>query len=378
MGKPKLVLHIGTEKTGTTHTQMFLKRNRERLAELGIALGPDARADSSTYRAALNTWPYRQSRFMILSQEELDAFQVEYWTMIENLANSGANTVFLSHETLSKLKPEKLAPFFEKISSYFESVTVVGFFRRPDYYAASFYSLTVGRGTTRLPDEEYVKAHSVSFDEQVMIRNWTETITPDTFIAFPYLDSFKQDSFQLLRRFLALLGVPESEQDPEKWNHPEKKMNVRSSALATEYIRQLNPLAPSVTEKGKWNGKQRRILIKRVSQKFPGEPVRVPEATIKFILDTYPPSAVQEIAVASTSPEWNTPEFRQEWDEWLQAPEAKSADIPVVSPEQIEVVKQELFGRGKPLNVGGDDRSKVRKSLSKGKANLRKKLSGNK
>lgn len=47
MGKPRLVLHIGTEKTGTTHTQMFLKQNRERLAEFGIALGEGSEADYS-------------------------------------------------------------------------------------------------------------------------------------------------------------------------------------------------------------------------------------------------------------------------------------------------------------------------------------------
>lgn len=143
MAKPRLVLHIGTEKTGTTHTQRFLKLNRERLTRFGIALGPEKQADYLTYIAALNRWPYRHNVYSIQSQKELDAFQTEYWSAIENLSNSDVDTVFLSYESLCNLPLPKIIEFFEKISDHFDSVAVFGFFRRADSYVPSFYYLTV-------------------------------------------------------------------------------------------------------------------------------------------------------------------------------------------------------------------------------------------
>lgn len=106
---------------------------------------------------------------------------------------------------------------------------------------------------------------------------------------------------------------------------------------------------------------------------YPNDPARVPKATIDFVVKAFPPSEIKEAALASTSPEWNTPEFRQEWDEWLAAPVAKSADTPVVTAEQVEAVQQELFEPDKLIQVGGDNRSKARRKFSQSKAKLRKK-----
>lgn len=230
-------------------------------------------------------------------------YQAKYFETIENLANCGADTVFLSHEMLAKLPPEKTVPFYQKLSSYFDSVTVISYFRRPDDFASSYYSLSVWKNETLPPTDEFVRTHKSSFDEQAMIRNWVQFVQPDSFVAFPYLSSFKKDDFLLIKRFLTILGVPESEQDPEKWNVPKRRINVRSSAVVTEYLRQLNPYAPRYSSKTDvWNIRQRRQLRTKLNKKFPGDPVRVPKATIDFVLKAFPPTEIKEAALASTSP----------------------------------------------------------------------------
>lgn len=46
----------------------------------------------------------------------------------------------------------------------------------------------------------------------------------------------------------------------------------------------------------------------------------------------------------------------------------------MVTAEQVEAVKQELFGPDKLIQVGGDNRSKARRKFSQSKAKLRKKF----
>lgn len=375
MTKPNLVLHIGTEKTGTTHLQEFVKLNRHRFKKFGILLTSDRSEDRSTYFAATPNRARTHGTVILQTAEQRETYFANYWAEIESLSTSGADTVFISTERLSRLPAKVAEPFYKKLASYFNKVTVLTYIRRPDDMASSFYFLSIKTGSTRLPDKSFIEKYASSFDAVEVIDTWAEKIHPDTFIARPYLAAFKKDSFAVPRQVLEVLGIPEDELAKDKWDHPESELNVRTSAESTEYLRRINPLAPRISQDGTWNT-QRKRLLELVAERFPGDSVRVPESTMIELLEMFPPSEVRDEAVRLTSPQWNTDQFKADWQVWLEAPRAKSGEVPNVTDQDVEALvdelfgKPKLFGRKKPFSVGGESRPTWRRQLSKARAKV--------
>lgn len=379
MKRANLVLHVGTEKTGTTHLQAFMKLNRERLRTFGIALTSDPTEDRSTLFAATPDVARSRDGLVLQTPEQREKFQAKYWAELDELSQSGAETVFISTERLGQLQPDLVKTFFDKISKYFDKITVVVYLRRADDLASSYYFLSIVTGKTKLPDDNFATSRKKTFDEAAIVRTWGEVVHPDTMIALPYLNSYKKDGNAVTRQVLTILGIPEEEQDIDKWQLPKPGINVRTSAEATEYLRQLNPLAPRKSTDGTWNH-QRQRLRNVLAERFPGEPVRIPESTIVKILDLYPPTEAYDEALRLTSKQWQTDQFKADWQAWLDAPRAKSGEIPQIPPADVEKLKNELFGKPKlfgnkkPFSIGGDSRPKWRKQLSQTRSRVTKRI----
>lgn len=152
------VIHIGTEKTGTTTIQHFLRDNRAALREQGIhvplCLGPS----SHVYLAAMvemGDWvttnkianytgmdPAAQAR----KKQELDRELRELPDAIHTVAFSNEH---LHRRLVSEREVEHLR---QTLAPHFDRFKIVVYFRRQDRLAASLYSTHIKYGNTwRLP-----------------------------------------------------------------------------------------------------------------------------------------------------------------------------------------------------------------------------------
>lgn len=140
MLRPRLVLHIGTHKTGTSALQGALDGARDTLLAHGL-LYPDTRRPPwpelpkhcSVYQAAA-------SGDAVLQARERDALLSEFDA-------SGAHTLLISEEGLSE-PDERIPAFFAPLTDRFE-LEVVCLLRRQDLFVESLFNQFVREGARR-------------------------------------------------------------------------------------------------------------------------------------------------------------------------------------------------------------------------------------
>jgi hypothetical protein len=149
----KLILHIGTPKTGTTALQQFLHANREALATRGFHYATPSHGlrEASRVAAALNLGKSRAvhgffakhvdlarrrgAHTLLVSAERFSLMSVVDAMMRREVCVHGVERDHALIETLQSLMPKGI-----------ENRHIVCYFRRPDRYAESLYSQHVKRG----------------------------------------------------------------------------------------------------------------------------------------------------------------------------------------------------------------------------------------
>ena len=149
----RLILHIGTHKTGTTALQQFLHANRRPLAACGFHYATPRRGlrDANCVANALNVGDSRAVRAfltkhvavarrrgthtILVSAENFYAMSVPSSMQRKQVCVNAVERDRALTETLQSLIPEGVA-----------TCEIVCYFRRPDRYAESLYSQHVKRG----------------------------------------------------------------------------------------------------------------------------------------------------------------------------------------------------------------------------------------
>ncbi len=129
--KPRLILHIGVHKTGTTAIQHALHRSRTSLLEAGVLVPridrdpwPDLPKHCSVYAAAAGGDPLR-------AQLERDA-------LVKEFEACGAHTLLITEEGLSE--PDRaIVDFFVPWRDRFD-IEVICYLRRPDLLVEALYN----------------------------------------------------------------------------------------------------------------------------------------------------------------------------------------------------------------------------------------------
>lgn len=163
--KAKMVVHIGTPKTGTTSIQHALTRARARLRkECGIHFGSTERGQQHTRHISI-------AKAANGSDVEAD---LEYGAIMDDFARSGAKGIFFTDELLSSGQP-RITQFFRRFTSDFD-LHVICYLRRQDYYAESLHSqmlkLKSGKGVPPLTDFWEDAEFARRFDYHAILSDW--------------------------------------------------------------------------------------------------------------------------------------------------------------------------------------------------------------
>lgn len=143
-GRPKLVLHIGRHKCGTSSLQRFLSANGDAL-----------RAHGYHYPTA-HRQPY--AHHPVAHAYAGDAPAVDTAAFWRDVASSPASIV--SSEAFQNIDPSRLAPDLEAFD-----VTVVAYFREPLDYLLSSYAQKVKAGNTDVTLEDYAAHFHVPYHD---------------------------------------------------------------------------------------------------------------------------------------------------------------------------------------------------------------------
>lgn len=213
---PKLILHIGTEKTGTTSIQDTLYKNHDALLKDGLlypkcfgranhveltVISQDISKQSELYAVVglnnpkLNIDEYRLAAIKRLKQE---------------IVESKAHTVILSNEHLhSRLtSPLEIERLKNELSSIFEEIIVVAYFREQLGLALSHFSTKIKSGDTypfSLPTIDPIPHY---YDYDGMIKKWEAHFSKIVCREFSKNKLFNQD---VILDFLSVVGYENKE-----------------------------------------------------------------------------------------------------------------------------------------------------------------------
>lgn len=135
MTAARLILHIGTQKTGSSSLQKTLRDARERLLQAGI-LYPMLERGRHRFKHAGMT--------RAAKSERPDDAAAEHAALVQEFRASGAHTMVLSDEALWRAQTP-FRHFFERFRPAFR-IEVVAYLRRPDLYIESLYNQTFRTG----------------------------------------------------------------------------------------------------------------------------------------------------------------------------------------------------------------------------------------
>lgn len=239
----KLILHIGTPKTGTTAVQRFLHANRQSLPDYGIhyATPPNSHGHANSVANALSTGDDRAMQ-TFLAKHVKCARRRGADTILVSAENFYVRNVLFSMqrrevcpdalerdrklvETLRALLPDEI-----------ETVRIACYFRRPDRYAESLYNQHVKRGIIAITFDEFLSLIEPALFYDKCMRSWADVFGQSNCNVRLY-DTVKMDVVgDFLTNVLGIQGVAE-------FSHVHNQSNERVSRDLLEFKRLKNRAA---------------------------------------------------------------------------------------------------------------------------------------
>lgn len=263
--RPRLLLHIGTHKTGTTTLQHALARSRQRLAQAGVLY-------AATNRPPLADRPKHTSVWQAAARGTPEAAERERQTLLTEFQASGAHTLVISAEGLSE-PVARIPAFFAPLARQFD-IQVVCLLRRPDLFAEALYNQFV-RVTTR-QDVLGFAAFLASADLQARLHyhrwldGWRQQL-PDSRISLLDYDAVTASGQSLVAAFCSTAGWPTLPVAPgERRVNPSPDMRLaqllgalRQHRLPHEPAR-LMAAARQLEQRPRWP--RQRVLLSRAAR----------------------------------------------------------------------------------------------------------------
>jgi hypothetical protein len=268
----KCILHIGTEKTGTTAIQEWMHVNRSIFLHQGVFISeflgvPDHRIFSAFFQNEFDDWTRRNN--LRTSEDKafffrgfLDGLRAEI-----QKARQSANTFLISSEHLhSRLRTsEEIFEVQKFLASEFDSVDIVCYFRDQYDTARSLYSTHLRVDGTLSFDEflNGVRPGNYYYNHFEIAENWSSAFGRDScqFRRYDASDLFQAD----VRKDFLNIVCPESNFEDFDWSL--KRSNESLSFLQAAIFRVINKRIPYWGEGGYTMNLANHIAKKRVLQK---------------------------------------------------------------------------------------------------------------
>lgn len=235
-----LVLHIGSDKTGTSSIQAFLDRNRRRLAELGY-LYPKTPGRTRHVRLGLSIRPDGALDGFITWHRQGAASPEQFRKsfrrrLLREIDKSGLSRVVFSDEALYNAPSEALRRLCEFVDEIARSLRVVVYLRRQDDHMVSRYQQAVKVGATKRLTEWMGGRNAATFyDYYRRLRTWERLLEPDEFV----VRRFERDSFvggSLVQDFLDAAAIDARAEELEQTTIHNISLDVES----LEFLRIFN------------------------------------------------------------------------------------------------------------------------------------------
>ncbi len=178
----KCLIHIGTEKTGTTHLQNWLYTNREYLGSCGVYLSenfgiPNNRRLVAYCQNRLDDWTRLHG---ISSLDQKAAHFSELATLFTDEVKSAAEShhtfLITSEHFHSRLRTkEEIERLFALLAPLMDEIVIVGYFREQADMARSFYSTAVKQMVTKRFDAflEDARPKNYYYNFSAIADNWS-------------------------------------------------------------------------------------------------------------------------------------------------------------------------------------------------------------
>jgi hypothetical protein len=284
----KLILHIGTEKTGTSTLQKYLSENRLGLLQQGF-LYPISTSGTDHYKIALAFYDAFKDDDLakiihVYSESEWEKFRMDFiHDLKEQVRNSQCHTTIISCEHLHSrlLSPsEKLRIIFFFEECGFDEIRIVVYIREQVSLANSLYSTAVCYGFTGTdipgPDDSHINCLC---DHKKTIESWSSVFGLNNLIVRLY-DPDRQISFSTVVDFLSLF--PDLNY---KLFTSVTESNISLSCTGISIMRRINELEPRIKD-GVVNP-VRKGIEHIIQKKYSGYKYRMPPELEALYINTF-------------------------------------------------------------------------------------------
>lgn len=267
----KLILHIGTEKTGTTSIQEFLSENKPELERQGIFI-PKSPCGSAPNHRKLATACFNDGNtddsFVDFKIKDFGKWQAETFSEIKNeLILSSIGTHILSSEHFSSRLTDtaEISRLHDFLKNIYSEIKIVIYFRRQDEYAVSLYSTYLKSGGVSnkiLP----MNASSERYDYYSICKKWEGVFGLNNIIVRIFDRSVLKKG-NVVSDFCSVSGIDES-----STKEVARESNPSITPLAQEVLRGFNELM----QEKEISYKIKEDLIKYLEVNHKGRP-RLPQ-----------------------------------------------------------------------------------------------------
>ena len=245
----KCIIHIGTEKTGTTLLQNWLYANKRALGSLGVYLsdnlgGHNNRLVPTFFREELDDWARCNG---IGSREEKARFFSGFLERLEReIADASAEHhtfVMTSEHFHSRLRrPEEIGRLRDFLTASFGQVTVVCYFREQVDCAVSMYSTELRNSWSRTLEDflDRVVPEDYFFNHLSIADNWSAAFGIEN-CAFRIYDRDRFLDGDLRADFL---GTLDPEPDRDRLSFDVVSANASLPLFQAEIYRSINKAVP--------------------------------------------------------------------------------------------------------------------------------------
>ena len=349
------ILHIGTEKTGTSAVQNFCALNRKALMkDDGVYYSTLGGLGSQWELAAAAhdvpwTNPDLSRVFNISNVEDQANYRARLKQRLnEEFTKKGAScdTLFVSSEHFhSRLNTVESISFLRDfLSQWAEEIKVLVYFRRQDRVAVSLQSTKI-KSASKDADMTFPPGTGQSlryYNYDALYERWASVLGAENIIARIYQEA-SASTDGTVGDVLALLNI-----DPEKKKKPSRRINASLSRPAFYFLQELNKQLPKIVD-GKLDPLAGQI-INDVSELFPGKHHLAARTDAQEFVERF--SECNERLRQLAFPERDEPLFDSDYSEYPE-----SLDAVGLTTEEAVAIAIELSRRARERHL--HDRSPI-------------------